>query len=96
MPWKSDNYSAYCSLDDIGEMFAQVKQSVALSLSIVYVERGASLIRVPYSDNIAGDPESGIMHGGVVTTLLDSAGDCAVQSLTPTDHTVATLDLRID
>ena len=53
-------------------------------------------MRVPNSDNIVGDPESGIMHGGVVTTLLDSAGDCAVLSLTPTEHTVATLNLRID
>ena len=78
------------------ENVAQVKQSVALSLSIVYVERGASLMRVPNSDNIVGDPESGIMHGGVVTTLLDSAGDCAVLSLTPTEHTVGTLNLRID
>ena len=95
MPWKSDNYSAYCSLDDIGKMFAQIKQSVALGHSIVYVVHGASLMRVPYSGNIVGDPESSIMHGGVVTTLLHSAGDCAVLSLTPTDHTVATLDLRI-
>ena len=53
-------------------------------------------MRVPNSDNIVGDPESGIMHGGVVTTLLDSASDCAVLSLTPTEHTVATLNLRID
>ena len=77
-------------------MFAQVKQSVALSLSILYVERSASPMRVPNSDNFVGDPESGIMHGGVVTTLLDSAGDCAVLSLTPAEHTVATLNLRID
>ena len=52
-------------------------------------------MRVPYSDKIVGDAESGIMHCGVVTTLLESAGDCAVLSLTPTDHTVATLDVRI-
>ena len=62
----------------------------------MYVERGASLMRVPNSDNIVGDPDSGIMHDGVVTTLFDSAVDCAVLSLTPTEHTVATLNLRID
>ena len=96
MPRKRENFCAYCGLDAIEEKFVQVKQSVALSLSIVYVERGASLMRVPNSDNIVGDPESGIMHGGVVTTLLDSAGDCAVLSLTPAEHTVATLNLRIN
>ncbi len=57
MPTKIENYSAYRGLDDIGKMFAQVKQSVALSLSIVYVERGASMMRAPYSDNIVGDPK---------------------------------------
>ena len=62
----------------------------------MYVERCASLLHVPYSENIVGDPESGIMHGGVVTTLLDSAGGSAVLSLTPTDHTITTLDLRMD
>lgn len=96
MPGKSGNYHTYYELDAIGAMFVEVKQSKALGLSIVYVERGASLLRVPYSDDIVGDPESGIIHGGVVTTLLDSAGGCAVLSLTPTDHTIATLDLRID
>ena len=53
-------------------------------------------MRVPNSDNIVGDPEAGIMHGGVVTTLLNSASDCDVLSLTPTEHTVGTLNLRID
>ena len=90
------NFCAYCGLDAIEEKFVQVKQSVALSLSIVYIERDASLLRVPYSDTNAGDPESGIIHGGVVTILLDSAGGCAVLSLTPNDHNIAALDLRID
>ena len=34
MPWKSDNYSAYCSLDDIGEMlhrFNSPSHSASLS-----------------------------------------------------------------
>ena len=90
------NNKNYYALDAIGEMFSQVKQSVALGLSVVYVERGASLLRVAYSDKIVGDPESGIVHGDVVTNLLDSAGGCAVLSVTPTDHTIAALDLRID
>ena len=83
-------------LDAISTMFSQVKQSVALGLSIISVERGTALLRVPYSDRIVGDPQTGIVHGGVVTTLMDSAGGCAVLSLTPVNHTIATLDLRID
>ena len=40
----------------------------------VSVERGTALFRLPYSQSIVSDPESGIVHGGVVTTLMDSAG----------------------
>ena len=83
-------------LDDIASMFAQVKQCKALDIAIVSVERGTALLRLPYSQSIVGDPESGIVHGGVVTTLMDSAGGCAVLALTPQDQTIATLDLRID
>lgn len=83
-------------LDEVAEMFGQIQHSIALDLSIVSVERGSALLRLPYSDRIIGDPETGVIHGGVVTTLMDSAGGCAVLSLTPEGYTIATLDLRID
>lgn len=83
-------------LDDIAAMFSQVKHCMALGMSVITVERGNALVSVPYSYRIIGDPEEGIVHGGVVTTLMDSAGGCAALSVTPEGHTLATLDLRID
>ncbi len=83
-------------LNDVARMFSQIKQSVALGISIILVERGSALLQLPYSDRIIGDPETGIVHGGVVTTLMDSAAGCAVLSVTPEGYTIATLDLRID
>lgn len=83
-------------LDDIARLFGQIKQSVALGISIILVERDSALLQLPYSDRIIGDPETGTVHGGVVTTLMDSAAGCAVLSVTPEGYTIATLDLRID
>ncbi len=53
---------------------------------------------VPYSADIVGDPDTGVVHGGVITALLDSASGRAVRDVPTSDDevSIATLDLRID
>ena len=34
-------------LDDVARMFGQIKQSVALGISIILVERGSALLQLP-------------------------------------------------
>ncbi|MEC8137095.1 MAG: hotdog domain-containing protein, partial [Pseudomonadota bacterium] len=50
---------------------AQVKQCKALNIAIVSMGRETALFRLPYSQSINGDPESGIVHGGGVSALLE-------------------------
>ncbi len=55
-------------------------------------------LKLPYGQHLVGDPDTGIIHGGVITALLDNASGWAVRAddgweLT---DTMATLDLRID
>lgn len=57
---------------------------------------GDCLLRMPYLDFMIGNPETGVLHGGVVTTLIDTACGMAVFSATRDLKPVATLDLRID
>jgi uncharacterized protein (TIGR00369 family) len=45
---------------------------------------------------LIGDPERGILHGGVITTLLDSVAGTAAYSQIDEGVALATLDLRID
>ena len=53
-------------------------------------------LRVPYRADLVGDPETGVLAGGLVTTLLDHVGGLAVWVGLKTYQPIATLDLRVD
>jgi uncharacterized protein (TIGR00369 family) len=59
---------------------------------------GVALMCVPYHPKLVGNPETGVLHGGVITSVLDSASGAAVGSAVGGKgwRPIATLDLRID
>jgi uncharacterized protein (TIGR00369 family) len=67
-----------------------------LDLSVVEVGRGSATFRMAYQERFVGDPETGVLGGGVITTLIDSTCGMAVQTALRKPVTIATLDLRID
>lgn len=68
----------------------------ALDMRIDRIGEAEAEMSMPYSEAIIGDPETGVVHGGAVSALLDTCGGMSVflhpEGTTPT----ATLDLRID
>jgi uncharacterized protein (TIGR00369 family) len=52
--------------------------------------------RLPYGPHLVGDPDSGVVHGGVITGLLDHTSGGAVMGKLREPMPIATLDLRID
>lgn len=68
----------------------------ASGLRIDRAERGEAWASLPYNAIFAGDTGSGVIHGGVVTALLDEACGMAVQLALDGQSAIATLDLRID
>ncbi|MEL7481248.1 MAG: PaaI family thioesterase [Pseudomonadota bacterium] len=78
------------------QMMKAVPWANELGLEVTTVERGCVIGKLPYSEHLVGDPITGIVHGGVVTSLLDNlCGTAVVAALTEFKST-ATLDLRID
>jgi uncharacterized protein (TIGR00369 family) len=51
---------------------------------------------LPYRPVFVGDTETGVIHGGVVTAMLDETCGMAVQLALDGTGAIATLDLRID
>ena len=68
----------------------------ALGIFVEAFEGPRILMRLPYREELVGDPESGVLHGGAVTTLIDSACGLGVVAALDKPRPVATLDLRID
>lgn len=59
-------------------------------------DKGAVVLKVPYRADLVGDPETGVLAGGLVTALLDHAGGMAVWVALGVFQPIATLDLRVD
>ena len=90
----------YGAGDDVFErvrtMMQWTPQGRALGLELVRIDSGKVVGRIPYRAQLAGDPETGIFAGGVITTLLDQVSGMAAVVAMREPAVVATIDLRID
>lgn len=68
----------------------------ALRLEVCDVGAGRAEFAMPYHEELVGDPDTGVLHGGAVSALLDSTCGAAVICHPENAGGTATLDLRID
>jgi len=81
---------------NIQAMAKLAPQAHALGVSVTRVEPGRAWGLAPYRADLVGDPDTGVLAGGVVTTFLDHLCGCAVAATLQHLHALATIDLRID
>lgn len=68
-----------------------------LGIRCTRVEPGFVRLEVPFRDELIGDPTRPALHGGVLSSLADTAGGGAVwTTLEDARARVSTIDLRID
>ncbi|NNK79083.1 MAG: PaaI family thioesterase [Litoreibacter sp.] len=73
-----------------------IPHSRALSMTLEKIGDGVAIISMPYDERFVGDPETGVIHGGAVSALMDTCGGAAVMSHPEEPSGTATIDLRID
>src|SRR5687768_16463225 len=73
-----------------------VPHNRALGMRFVDFSKGEATILLPYADHLVGNPETGVLHGGAISSLLDATCGAAVFLHLGEPRPIATLDLRID
>jgi uncharacterized protein (TIGR00369 family) len=73
-----------------------VPHNKALGIRLGPLDDAEAFMTLPWDEKLVGNPETGVIHGGVITSLLDACSGAAVFMALPEPTTIATLDLRID
>lgn len=68
----------------------------ALGMRVERMERSEAVFVLPYDPKLVGNPDTGALHGGAITALIDACSGAAVFAALKDWQPIATLDLRID
>ncbi len=83
--------------EDVNHWYAEsVPYNRALGLRAVRILSDGLVAELPYAAKLVGNPETGVLHGGAITSLIDATCGAAVVLALRAACRVATLDLRID
>lgn len=73
-----------------------IPQNAALGLRLLDVGPREATVVMPWAPHLVGNPDTGVLAGGAVTTLIDATCGMAALSAANAWVPLATLDLRID
>lgn len=83
-------------MERVRRFIGTLNQARELGLSVESASEGQLVLRLPYSDYIIGNPDTGVIHGGAITTLMDTASGSVIMCALDEFELCPTLDLRVD
>ncbi|WP_105253825.1 thioesterase family protein [Pseudoalteromonas sp. T1lg75] len=95
--------------EQLAQLFSQMPFNQLLGIEITHLDGDSARIHMPWRDELIGNPHQRILHGGVISTLLDTVGGLLaaasvvdkldgepIASLKNRLATLGTIDLRSD
>jgi len=73
-----------------------IPQIRALGIEIMSLDGPVAISRLPYAAHLVGDPETGVLHGGAITTQIDNLSAVAMHSAIGHAVPCVTIDLRVE
>jgi uncharacterized protein (TIGR00369 family) len=67
-----------------------------LGIELVAAEEGRVRLELAYRPEFVGDASRPALHGGVISTLIDTCGGFAIFTAIPFGERCSTIDLRVD
>jgi uncharacterized protein (TIGR00369 family) len=67
-----------------------------LGMLCLEVRDGRARVELPFRPELVGNPEIPALHGGAISSTLDTTGGLAVWSQASPNDRVSTIDLRVD
>ncbi|MFA8443583.1 PaaI family thioesterase [Yoonia sp.] len=80
----------------VRQFITAIPHALELGMELTELADGRAVIGMDYDARLVGDPETGVIHGGAVSALMDTCAGAAVMSHPEAAAATATLDLRID
>ncbi|MDX1803560.1 MAG: PaaI family thioesterase [Alcanivorax sp.] len=88
---------SYTRKDTCNRFLSSIRHSVVLGLEVLDAEEMAVRVRMPWREDLVGNPETGVMHGGAIFAMMDQAGGMAITCRTfPVFEITPTIDFRVD
>lgn len=84
-------------LVEMAERFlSALRHCQLLTMRVHHADADGMTLLLPWSPAIVGNPQTGAVHGGALTTLMDTTCGMATLCVLPRFEVCPTLDLRID
>jgi uncharacterized protein (TIGR00369 family) len=80
----------------VRQFIEALPHSHALGMELELLQDGVAVVAMRYDPRFIGDPATGVIHGGAVSALMDTASGAAVMCHPSQPASTATIDLRID
>ncbi|WP_022662408.1 PaaI family thioesterase [Paucidesulfovibrio longus] len=82
--------------DEFKRHLNEIPFHVLLGLRVEEIREGYARLRLPFRPEFIGDARRPALHGGLLSTLVDTCGGIAVWASGEPGDRVATIDLRVD